>query len=154
MKNDEIKAFKELKDAITDELIVIHPDHNKAIFCKNDAGPKAVGGVLTQFGDEGNERPVAFGSFKLNKYQINYGQTKKELLAAVTMVNHWRHYLLGTTIAFKLITDCSAVRDLLKKKELSGILARWVMILTEFNFETIFKPGKNHQDADVYVYDI
>src|ERR1035438_2148299 len=87
-------------------------------------------------------------SKKLDKHQVHYGQTKKELLAAVTAVTYWRHYLLCAEKPFKLVTDCTAVQDLMAKKEISGIFARWVMALGEYDFEIEYKKGSLHTDAD------
>ena len=143
----EIKSFNELKDLLTISSSVIHPDPKKMFIVKSDAGPYAVGGILLQ-NRNNEEHPVAFTSYKLNKHQQNYGQTKKELLAVVLVVRNWKHYLLGTHIPFQIITDCIAVRDMMNKKNLSGIFARWIMELQEYNFEIVYKKGKFHTDAD------
>ncbi len=145
---EQLKSFNTLRTILTEDLTIMHPNPEKQFLVKSDAGPFAVGGILSQLDDYGKERPVAFFSKKLNKYQINYGQTKKELLSAVITIRYWRHYLLGTNIAFKIVTDCTAVRDLLDKKELSGIFARWVMELNEYNFIVEYKRGILHTDAD------
>ena len=142
-----INAFKQLKSIMTSNIIVKLPDPGRVFYVKTDAGPLAVGGVLSQFHDD-IEFPVAYTSQKLNSHQKNYGQTKKELLAVVIIFRKWRQYLLDTQFPVVLITDCTAVRDLMSKKRLSGIFARWVLELQEYRFNIRYKPGNQHTDAD------
>ena len=143
----EINSFNELKRLLTSNTVVKHPDQNKVFYVKSDAGPQAVGAVLSQFHDS-LEYPVAYTSSKLNIHQRNYGQTKKELLAVVIAFETWRHYLIDTKFPIVLVTDCTAVRDIMKKKKLTGIFARWVFDLQDFNFVVVYKPGREHSDAD------
>ena len=53
-----------------------------------------LGAVLSQE-HEGNERVVAYASRVLSKAEKRYCATRKELLAVVTFVKHFRAYLLG-----------------------------------------------------------
>jgi hypothetical protein len=47
--DDEQKAaFYKLRDILSEDLIIIHPNPIKQFFVRPDAGPRAVGGVLTQ----------------------------------------------------------------------------------------------------------
>jgi len=51
------------------------------------------GGIILQ-----NNKPVAFFSKKLNKHQINYTVTEKELLSIIELLKSFRYMLLGQTI--------------------------------------------------------
>ena len=44
--------------------------------------------------------------------------------------------------------DHMAIRYLVNKPKLSGQLARWVLLLTEFDYTLQYKPGKKHLQAD------
>ena len=57
-----------------------------------DGSQVAVGTVLSQIQ---SEKPVAYGSFKLNKAQRNYCATMRELLTIVRLLVEYKHYLLG-----------------------------------------------------------
>src|SRR5271167_2837300 len=60
-----------------------------------DASDFAVGAVLEQ--DQGHGlQPVAYLSKKLKAAQCNYSVYEKELLAIVTALGEWKHYLLGS----------------------------------------------------------
>ena len=147
LNDEQMKSFGEIKKLLTSNIVVKLPNQYLQFFVKTDAGKRAVGGVLTQFYNS-FEYPVSYASAKLNKYQMNYGQTKKELLAVIYSFRHWRQYLIDTKFKVVLVTDCTAVRDLMKKRHLSGIFARWVIELQEFDLTVEYKPGKYHADAD------
>ena len=56
------------------------------------------------------------------------------------------HYLLGNK--FVLFTDHRALRFILNKPNPTGRIARWILLLQEFDFEIIDRPGKKHINAD------
>ena len=72
--------------------------------------------------------------------------TCRELLALVTYVQHFRHYLLGRH--FELRTDHGFLTWLQGFKEPEGQLARWRERLQEFNLKIIHHCGKQHRNAD------
>ena len=58
----------------------------------------------------------------------------------------FRHYLLGYRIVFH--TDHDSLKYLVNKPELSGQIARWILLLQEFNYEVVVKAGKANANAD------
>ena len=61
-------------------------------------------------------------------------------------VKHFRHYLIGKP--FQLVTDHSALKWLISQKEPSGILARWIAKLSEYQIGVQYRPGRTNQNAD------
>jgi hypothetical protein len=61
-------------------------------------------------------------------------------------VKKFRHYLLMNQVIF--FVDHMALRYLVNKPDLSGRLARWVLLLAEFDYQVQYKPGKMHSQAD------
>ena len=59
-----------------------------------DGSQTGIGAVLSQVQD-GDERVIAYASRSLNKSQQKYCTTMIELLAVVTFVKQFRHYLWG-----------------------------------------------------------
>ena len=59
-----------------------------------DASAFAMGGVLSQI-EDGVERPIAYFSKVLSKPERNYCVTRRELLAVVSSIKHFHHYLYG-----------------------------------------------------------
>jgi hypothetical protein len=72
-----------------------------------DASNYAISAILSQE-YERKERPLSFASRVLNKHEVNYRTTAKELLAVVFGVQTHRCFLYGTK--FKIITDHAALK--------------------------------------------
>ena len=66
----------------------------------------------------------------------------------VYAVNKFRHYLLGNRFIFYV--DHLALQYLVNKPQVSGRLARWLLLFLEFDFKVIHKPGKTHGVADAF----
>ena len=75
-----------------------------------------------------------------------YTTTEREALAVVYACKKFRHYLLGYKIVFH--TDHDSLKYLVNKPDLSGRIARWILLLQEFNYEVVVKPGKANANAD------
>ena len=84
----------------------------------------------------------------LNNHEINYSVTEKELLAIVFGVRVHRRFLYGQR--FKIITDHATLKWLITvKNHQCARLNRWVLKLSEYDFEIRHKPGSKHINADV-----
>jgi hypothetical protein len=58
----------------------------------------------------------------------------------------WRHYLLGRK--FVLMTDHCGLRHLFDQQKLNARQARWMALLSEFDFEIKHIKGKKNKVAD------
>ena len=67
---------------------------------------------------DGEERPIAFGSRVLTKAERNYDASDRETLALVHFANQFRHYLLGRNFIAR--TDNIALNALMSVKEPRG----------------------------------
>ncbi|TXG73104.1 hypothetical protein EZV62_001683 [Acer yangbiense] len=135
------QAFEELKKAISEEPVLVLPDHTKAFELHTDASDFAIGGVLMQEG-----HPIAFESRKLNDTERRYTVQEKEMTAIIHCLRVWRHYLLGAT--FLIMTDNVATSYFQTQKKLSPKQARWQDFLAEFDYRLEYKPGKANVVAD------
>ena len=61
-------------------------------------------------------------------------------------INKFRHYLLGRKFTFHV--DHSVLLYLVSKQELTRKLARWTLLLQEFEFDILHRPGVQHVVAD------
>ena len=89
---------------------------------------------------------MAYASRTLSKAEQKYCVTRKELLAVVTFLKHFRPYLLGHH--FTLRTDHSSLQWIYSMKEPEGQLAWWLEQIQEFDFEVVHRRGSCHQNAD------
>ena len=96
-----------------------------------DASLFTVGGILNQIQGDW-EVVIAYASRSLRQSQRLYCTTRREMLAAVTMCNHFRSYLRGAQ--FTLHTDHRSLRWLQKFCNSDGMLAWWYMLLGQFSF--------------------
>ena len=97
-----------------------------------DVSNKAIGSVLMQLTEPTWYGPVYYGSQKLPKVEQNYSTTERKALGMV-YITKYRHYLLGRKFSFHV--DHSALIYLVSKVSLIGKLARWTLLLQEFEFE-------------------
>ncbi|XP_075100112.1 uncharacterized protein LOC142176406 [Nicotiana tabacum] len=100
------KAFKILKEHLTNAPIVISPDWSEPFEIMCDASDIAVRAILEQKRDK-IFRPIYYASRTLNEAQKNYATTEKELLAVVFAFDKFRSYLLGTMVT--IYTDHAAL---------------------------------------------
>eukprot|EP00731_Ephydatia_muelleri_P023001 Em0015g584a len=140
------KSFEILCHLLSSPPILSYPDFTKPFILDTDASNDGIGGVLSQLDKDGREHVVAYGSRLLTKPERNYCVTRKELLAVVTFVTHFRTYLLGHT--FTLRTDHGPLTWLYSMKEPEGQVARWLEKLQEYNFEIVHRKGLRHINAD------
>lgn len=104
---EQLIAFQTLKEALTNDSILIAPDYSKPFLLATDGSYAGIGAVLSQIDDNNDERRVAYYSRRLSAAERNYAVTEVELLAVVEAVKHFQIYLLGKT--FNLITDHKAL---------------------------------------------
>jgi len=114
-------AFEALKKALVEATSLAFPVPQEPCILDTDASDVAVGAVLSQRID-GVERPTAFFSRVMNVTQRNYCTTRRELLAVICALQHFRHYLLGNKIVLR--TDHHSLKWLQTFKWPEGISAR------------------------------
>lgn len=69
-----------------------------------------------------------------------------EAYPEVASLEKFRVYLGG--IHFVIVTDCSAFRDAVKKKEVSRKVARWAEFMEDFHYEMKHRPGTSMKHVD------
>jgi hypothetical protein len=83
----------------------------------------------------------------LNAAERNYSTTQKELLAVVFGTQIHRCFLYGRK--YKIFTDHAAVKwQITVKNHHCAQLTRWVLKLSEYDFEIEHKAGKKHVNAN------
>ena len=83
------RAFKELKDKITSQLILSLPKRDGKFRVEIDASGHAIGRVLFQE-QEGKWRPIVFIFIMMQLVERNYEIYDKKLLAIVEALIKWR----------------------------------------------------------------
>ncbi len=143
--SEEEQSFEKLKEAVTEEAFLAHPDFEMPFVLWCDASDYGAGAVLTQE-KGGVSRPVAYASAVFNKAQRNYSTTQREGLAVVWATTHYRSYIHGVPTI--VVTDHSALTWILSVREPTSRLARWTMALMDYDLTFVHRPGKANVIAD------
>ena len=80
--------------------------------------------------------------------ECNYEIHDKELLAIIRALEQWRAELEGLKSKIQIYTDHRALEYFMTKRQLTARQARWADILSRFNFQIIYQPGKQNMKAD------
>ena len=139
------QAFDELRKRLIEAPVLGYPDPTLEYVLDTDASDVGVGAVLSQV-QQGEERVIAYYSKTLTPAERNYCVTRRELLAVVKAVKHFRPYLYGQK--FRLRTDHASLMWLCRRHEPSNQIARWLEILSEFSYTTEHRKGERHGNAD------
>jgi hypothetical protein len=144
--NDECeKAFNLLKSKLTESPVLAYPSRDGIFILETDASAFGIAAILSQIQDK-REVVIAYASKALSASQQNYCTTMRELLAVVTFVRHFRHYLLGKR--FEIRTDHASLVWLKNFKDADGMLSRWLSILFTFDFEIVHRKGSHMKHVD------
>ena len=99
------------------------------------ATPTALGALLAQLDDARKERVIYYISHTLVGYELNYTPMEKACLAVVFSTQKLRHYMLSHAV--QLISKIDPLKYMLSRTVLTGHLAKWVMLLSEFDIQYI-----------------
>jgi len=138
-------AFKKLKELLITAPILAMPTSEGEYILDTDASDIGLGAVLSQSQD-GVERVIAYASRTLQKPEKNYETTRKELLAIVFALKHFRQYLLGRPFVTR--GDHSALSWLRRTPEPLHPLARWLTLIEQYDYKVVHRPGHKHSNAD------
>nr|GFC81299.1 putative reverse transcriptase domain-containing protein [Tanacetum cinerariifolium] len=109
------------------------------VYC--DASNKGLGAVLMQI-----EKVISYVSRQLKIYEKNYTTHDLELGAVVFAFKIWRHYLYGTKCI--VFTDHKSLQHIFDQKELNMRQRRWLELLSDYDCDIHYHPGKANVVAD------
>jgi hypothetical protein len=134
------KAFETLREHLISSPILAFPDFSLPFKLVGDASLVGVGSALVQ-SQNGREVVIGYTSRTLNKAERNYSTTERECLAIINGCRVFRPYLHGKQ--FQVVTDHRSLQWLFDIKEPQSRLLRWVLKLSEFNFDITYQSGKS-----------
>ncbi|GJU18833.1 putative reverse transcriptase domain-containing protein [Tanacetum coccineum] len=134
-------AFQLIKQKLCSAPILALPEGNEDFIAYCDASIKGLGAVLMQ-----REKVIAYASRQLKIHEKNYTTHDLELGAVVFALKIWRHYLYGTKCT--VFTDHKSLQHILDQKELNMRQRRWLELLSDYDCEIRYHPGKANVVAD------
>nr|GEV10408.1 putative reverse transcriptase domain-containing protein [Tanacetum cinerariifolium] len=134
-------AFQLLKQKLSSALILALPEGSKDCIVYCDVSNKGLGAVLMQ-----REKVISYASRQLKIHEKNYTTHDLELGAVVFALKIWRHYLYGTKCT--VFTDHKSLQHILDQNELNMRQRRWLELLSDYNCDLHYHPGKANVVAD------
>nr|GFC92325.1 retrotransposon protein, putative, Ty3-gypsy subclass [Tanacetum cinerariifolium] len=126
----------------------IHVDPAKIESIKDWASPKTATEIRQFLGLAGYYRRFIEGFSKLTRpmTKLTQKKVKFEWGAIVFALKIWRHYLYGTKCT--VFTDHKSLQHILDQKELNMRQRRWLELLSDYDCEIRYHPGKANVVAD------
>ncbi|GJT38673.1 putative reverse transcriptase domain-containing protein [Tanacetum coccineum] len=138
----EENAFQLIKQKLCSAPILALPEGSEDFMVYCDASHKGLGDVLMQ-----REKVIAYASRQLKVHEKNYTTHDLELGSVVFALKIWRHYLYGTRCT--VFTDHKSLQHILDQKELNMRQRRWLELLSDYDCDIRYHPGKANVVADV-----
>ena len=140
-------AFVQIKDMLMSTPVLRNPDWTRPFILHTDWSKAGVGACLSQIAEDGKEYAVAFASRMNSRAESTFSSYEGEVSAVVYAIQRFRYYLWGKP--FKLITDCKAMEWLTTTAKLRSKLARWSLILAEYDMDIVHRAGKDNTVPDL-----
>nr|GEY57278.1 putative reverse transcriptase domain-containing protein [Tanacetum cinerariifolium] len=121
--------------------ILALPKGNEDFIVYCDASNKGLGTVLMQ-----RDKVISYASRQLKIHDKNYTTHDLELGAVVFALKIWRYYLYGTKCT--VFTDHKSLQHIPDQKELNMRQRRWLELLSDYDCDIHYHPGKANVIAD------
>ncbi|CAM8989514.1 unnamed protein product [Rhodiola kirilowii] len=132
------KAFDSIKKYLSTAPVLGAPTPIKPLILYVAAQEKSLGAMCAQETDERKERPLYYLSRTLVGAELNYSPIEKICLALVFAVQKLRHYMQAHTV--HVVSKADPIKYILSRPVLSGRLAKWAMLLKQY--ELVFVPQR------------
>ena len=140
-------AFDSIKQLLVSARVMRNPDWSRQFILHTDWSKAGVGATLSQVDDDGVEYAIAYASRTNNSAESSFSSYEGEVSAVHYAVQRFRYYLWGRR--WKLVTDCRAMQWLRTTAKLRSKLARWSLLLAEYDFEIVHRAGKENVVPDM-----
>ncbi|XP_020693052.2 uncharacterized protein LOC110107202 [Dendrobium catenatum] len=136
-----------MKQYFMNPLVFAAPIPGKPLILYTTALSESLGALLAQYNEEGKENALYYLSRRLLPTEVNYPPIEKHCLALIFAAQKLRHYMLSHKV--NLISRINPLQYLMTRPTLSGRLARWSMILSQFDIIfTLLRAVKGRAIAD------
>ncbi|GKB05974.1 putative reverse transcriptase domain-containing protein [Tanacetum coccineum] len=137
----EGNAFQLITQKLCSAPILALPKGSEDFVVYCDASHKGLGAVLMQ-----REKVIAYASRQLKVHEKNYTTHDLELRSVIFALKIRRHYLYGTKCT--VFTDHKSLQHILDQKELNMRQRCWLELLSDYDCDIRYHPGKANVVAD------
>ncbi|GKD00690.1 putative reverse transcriptase domain-containing protein [Tanacetum coccineum] len=137
----KVRQFLRLDGYYRSASILVLPERTGDFVVYCDVSLKGYGAMLMQ-----REKVIVYASRQLKTHEENYTTHDLELGAIVFTLRLWRHYLYGTKCV--VFTNHKSLQYILNQKELNLRQQRWIELVSDYDCEIQYHPGKANVVAD------
>jgi hypothetical protein len=141
---EDTKKFIQLKQHVLNAPLLQYLDYNRPIYIRCDASQFGCGAVLFQYDDSGREHVACYASRKFLDTETRWSTFQQEAATVVWALARFHEY----TVGYHTIVECDHKNISFVKKSVMPQLARWRLILQEYDFSIRFLQGSLNQTAD------
>nr|XP_025664630.1 uncharacterized protein LOC112763082 [Arachis hypogaea] len=134
-------AFVNLKRALSLAPVLALPNFSKPFVLETDASGSGISAILSQDG-----HPIAYFSKKLSMTAQKQPVYAREILAIISAVVKFRHYLLGHR--FVIRTNHKSLKELQNQTIQTPEQHFWLAKLLGYDFTIEYKKGSENQGAN------
>ena len=140
---DQQQSFESLKELLTNAETMAYYNPKAETKIIVDASPTGLGAILTQKQQNGDWRPVSYGSRALTDVESRYSQTEREALAVLWACLHYHYYIFNRE--FTICTDHKPLLKLLSNKSSPPPrIERWILRLQAYQYNLVYIKGKTN----------
>ena len=139
--NECEQSFQELKWRLVTAPVLTLSSKSCGFVIYSDASKKGFNYVLMQ-----NGKVVAYASWQLKSYELNYPTHDLELAAVVFALKIWRHYLYGEKC--EIFRYHKSLKYLFTQKELNLRQRRWLELIKDNDCVINYHSGKANMVID------
>ena len=125
------QAFEALKSYLMNPPILQPPKPRKPLILYLEIEKGAIGAILAQESEGKVKHAVYYLSKKLLQYEANYSLVKKTCLVVIWATKKLWHYFQSYRV--QAVSKHDPLRYLQQTPSLTEKLARWLVLLTEFD---------------------
>ena len=130
--NDDCQhAFEKIKECLISPPVLVPPTPGHPLLLYLSVSDMALGCMLGQLDDLGNERAIYYLSKRMLEYECKYIMIEHLCLALVWATRRLRHYMIEYSI--RLVSRLDPLRYLFDRHVLTRRFMRWLVLLTEFD---------------------
>lgn len=144
-KDEHEQIRQKIISTLTDAPVLMIYDPEHPVELHTDASADGYGAILFQRVDN-KLYVVEYFSKRTTPAESRYHSYELETIAVVNAIKHFRHYLQGRK--FTVVTDCNSLKASRNKIDLTPRVHRWWAYLQAFDFDIVYREGKNMSHVD------
>ena len=129
------RAFERIGEYLLSPPVLVPPTPGRLLLLYLSVSNIALGCMLAQLDDSGNERAIYYLSKRMLDYETRYVMIERFCLALVWALQRLRHYMMEYSV--HLISRLDPLRYLFDRPALIGRLMRWLVLLTKFDIHYV-----------------